>query len=117
MALRLLLDEDIKSKRLVRLLREADHNVATTADLRLDGHTDTEVLAGAVRENRIVLTYNCDDFRTLHEATGDHAGILLVYQEPGKSLSHEEIVMAISNLEESEIPIPHSIYALNQWRY
>ncbi|CAN5669900.1 hypothetical protein BH11ARM2_BH11ARM2_00760 [soil metagenome] len=113
----MLLDEDIKSKRLVRLLAEAGHDVATTADLALDGHRDAEVLAGAVRENRVVLTYNCDDFRALHEAGGEHPGILLVYQEPGKSLSREEIVRTIGNLEGSAVPIPGSLHALNHWRY
>ena len=117
MALRLLLDEDIKSKRLVRLLKEAGHDVVTTVDVGLDGQSDPTVLASAAKLGRTVLTYNCDDFRALHASAIAHAGILVVYQEPGKSMSYQEMLSAIENLEHSGISLQGSLFALNQWHY
>lgn len=117
MALRLLLDEDIKSKLLVRLLRERGHDVATTADLGIDGQPDFFVLRRATVEDRIVLTYNCDDFRELHESDASHAGIILVYQEPGKSMDRKAIVAALDNLEKASVALPGTLHALNPWRY
>ena len=115
--LRLLLDEDIKSRQLVRLLSEAGHDVQTTSDLGIDGASDIAVLAAAKAENRIVLTYNCSDFRALHDSNPNHAGILVVYQEPEKELSRPEIVRAISNVEKAGVSLPMALHALNQWKY
>jgi predicted nuclease of predicted toxin-antitoxin system len=95
---KLLLDEDIKARSLVRLLVTQGHDVATTQDRMLDGQPDDAVLMLAAEEGRILLTYNCDDFRHLHEQGQSHAGIGLVYQEPGKSMSYTQIARALTNL-------------------
>jgi len=42
--MQLLVDEDTKSKKLIRLLSEAGHDVVTTADLGLDRMDDPAVL-------------------------------------------------------------------------
>ncbi len=115
--IRLLLDEDIKANTLIRLLREAGHDVVTTADLALDGKHDIDVLTGAIRESRVVLTYNCDDFRLLHQDADSHSGIVLVYQEPGKSMSYTQIVTALGNLDASGALVASSLHALNLWSY
>ena len=114
---RLLLDEDIKAKSLVRVLITAGHDIVTTADLGLDGHSDAVVLEQASLSARAVLTYNCDDFRALHESMPDHCGIILVYQEPRKTMSYPDITRALENLEQSGILLPGSIHALNTWHY
>ena len=63
MSLRLLIDnEDSQDKILVAKLKEAGHDVLTAKDAELLGHPDSEVLAYAVEDNRIVLTRNCNDF-------------------------------------------------------
>ena len=54
--MRLLVDEDSQSKRLVHLLREAGHDVLTVAEVGLKAHEDAEVFAFAKREERVVLT-------------------------------------------------------------
>ena len=115
--IRLLLDEDIKAKSLVKLLVEAGHDVLTTSDLSLDGHSDAEVLAAASADGRVVLTYNCDDFRVLHNENTSHCGIILAYQEPGKSLSYGQIVLSLGNLEKSGSLLPGTLHVLNHWCY
>jgi len=115
--LRLLLDEDIKSRQLVRLLTEAGHDVQTTTDLGIDGTSDETVLARATNETRTVLAYNCSDFRALHEAAPTHAGILVVYREPGKELSRPDIVRALSNLERAGVQFADTFHAVNHWKY
>ena len=115
--LRLLLDEDIKARFLVRLLLAGGHDVVTTADLELDGQPDVAVLAKGAELSRLVLTYNCDDFRALHEQGMAHAGILLVYREAEKKMSYAQIVRALENLESSGYLISGTIHALNAWFY
>jgi hypothetical protein len=63
----------------VEALRKLGHDVLTTleagqADQRIPDH---EVLAYAVRENRIILTFNRKDFIRLHEQDSNHAGIIV----------------------------------------
>jgi hypothetical protein len=63
----------------VEALRKLGHDVLTTleaghADQRIPDH---EVLGYAIRENRIVLTFNRKDFIKLHEKDSSHAGIIV----------------------------------------
>lgn len=115
--LRLLLDEDSKSKALIRRLSDMGHDVKTTADFDLDGQSDSVVLERARKESRVLLTKNCTDFREIHEATPDHQGILLVFQEPGSIMSSDDITNAIGNLEKSGAPIAGQCQSLNSWQY
>ncbi len=115
--LRLLLDEDSKAKTLVRLLTEAGQDTVTTTDLELDGQPDSVVLARATLEERVLVTKNCLDFLALHEESSSHAGILLIFQEPGKAMSYIQIVQAIGNLEKSKVPIQGECQAINSWKF
>lgn len=80
MSLRLLIDEDAQDKRLVKLLREASHDVVTVNEVDLMSQPDPIVLAYAQENNRLLLTFNCDDFEALHQENLNHPGILAVYQ-------------------------------------
>lgn len=62
MSLRLLIDEDTQAKRLVNLLRSANHDVLTAAEALLNGQPDNLVLDYARGDNRTLLTFNCLDF-------------------------------------------------------
>ena len=119
MSLRLLVDEDTQSRWLVRLLRDAGHDVATVNDLGLQGRPDPDVLARAVAEKRVVLTRNVDDFRELHLADSDHPGIAGIFfdREPSKDLSHADVVRALANLEAAEVEIAGSFHSLNAWNW
>jgi hypothetical protein len=39
------------------------------------------VLDFAIRNNRVLLTRNCEDFKVLHQAVASHPGILGIYQD------------------------------------
>ena len=122
MSLRLLLDEDTQAGRLIRLLREAGHDVRTATEAELIHRPDAEVMAEAARESRLVMTRNCDDFNALHRATTDPPGTLAIYQHGATSdLSDADIVQALANLEavcaETGWVLVGRFIALNPWSY
>lgn len=119
MGLRLLLDEDTKSRRLVLALRAAGHDVVTTADMGLDGEPDDSVLRTAIVDNRIVLTQNCHDFLMLHHRLGQHCGLLLIYPHslPSRQMTVEQIVRALKNLEAAGVSLASAYFALNDWNF
>jgi predicted nuclease of predicted toxin-antitoxin system len=98
LSLRLLIDEDSQAKHLVNLLRKAGHDAIAVNEAELSGSEDPLVLDYAISENRVLLTSNCDDFQTLHQANSNHPGILAIYKndDPFKDMSRQEIVKAIA---------------------
>jgi predicted nuclease of predicted toxin-antitoxin system len=119
LSLRLLLDEDSQSKRLVSVLRKAGHEVLTINEIGLAGSSDDVVLKYARAKNRILLTHNCDDFEALHEANSTHSGILAIYRSSNRSknMTFEDIVHAIANLESATFPLANQFISLNHWNY
>lgn len=122
MSLRLLLDEDTQARRLIRLLREAGHDVRTATEVGLIHKPDSEVMAEAAREARLVMARNCADFNALHRAAADPPGVLAIYQHGAASdLSDADIVQALANLEatctETGWMLDGRFIALNPWSY
>jgi predicted nuclease of predicted toxin-antitoxin system len=119
LSLRLLLDEDSQSKRLVSVLRKAGHEVLTINEIGLAGSSDDVVLKYARAKNRILLTHNCDDFEGLHKINPNHLGILAVYRSSNRSknMSFKDIVHAIANLESATFPLANQFISLNHWNY
>jgi predicted nuclease of predicted toxin-antitoxin system len=119
LSLRLLIDEDAQDKVLVKLLREARHDLITVNEAGLTSQPDKIVFNYALNNNRIVLTFNCPDFEKLHQQTSTHPGIFVVYQEanPNKKMSFKDIVQAIANLEAANIPLVNQFLSLNHWNY
>lgn len=119
MSLRLLIDEDSQAKPLVKMLREALHDVLTVNEAGLKGKIDSLVFDYAMQDNRVLLTHNCDDFEELHEANPNHLGILAVYKndDPSKDMSFKTIVKAIANLEAAALDLTNQFIALNHWNY
>ena len=117
--MKLLVDEDSQAKRLIKLLREAGHDILTASEARLEQLSDREVLAAAIEMNRSVLTRNGRDFLALHLAIRDHAGILVVNQDaiPSKNMSHVAIVRAIGNLEASGWTPRGEFVSLTAWQF
>lgn len=107
----------MKARAFVRLLKESGHDVATTADLGIDGAGDRRVLEAAYAEQRALITYNCDDFRALHEQVPSHGGLLLLYQEPNKRMSFADMIRALTNIESAGLQLEGQIYALNAWSF
>ncbi|MGL5808170.1 MAG: DUF5615 family PIN-like protein, partial [Xenococcaceae cyanobacterium] len=116
---KLLIDEDSQDRLLVKLLREAAHDVITVNEAGLTSQPDKIVFDYAKTNNRVLLTYNCDDFQALHEANLIHSGILAIYRSSNRSknMNFKDIVRAIANLETTKIPLNNQFVSLNQWIY
>jgi hypothetical protein len=80
---RLFLDAHLSARRIARVLRQAGHDVRAADEERaLDGWSDTDLLALAAREDRIMVTFNVHDFpriaREWAEAGEQHAGCAIL---------------------------------------
>jgi hypothetical protein len=119
LSLRLLIDEDTQAKRLVEVLRVEGHDVVTVTEAGLESQDDAILLEFALRENRILVTRNCDEFRDRHDADPAHAGIFAIYEgRVGfKKMSHAEIVQAVANLDASGLDFAGQFVAVNAWKY
>jgi len=119
LALRLLLDEDIQARLLVRLLREAGHDVLTVNEAGLQGSSDLEILMFALRETRVVLTRNPSDFQVLSTRVTDHVGIIGVYQHKDhtKNIGFRDIVSSLENVESMGIVLAGEFVSLNRYLF
>jgi predicted nuclease of predicted toxin-antitoxin system len=119
LSLRLFVDEDTQSERLVRLLRGAGHDVVTVGEAGLTGQDDATVLNQARREGRVLLTQNCDEFRTRHREDRLHAGIFVIYKSgnASKDMSRADIVKALGNLDASRLDFTGELIEVNAWQY
>lgn len=117
MSLRLLIDEDSQSKRLVNTLKKSGHDILTINDAKISGMRDSQVLTFAFAKNRVLLTRNCRDFERIHLSGIEHAGVLAIYQERdfSKQMSPKDISVAIENLELSIIDFKNQFIPLNAW--
>ncbi len=81
----------------VEVLRHLGHDVLTTADSGRAGRAipDTEVLAFAVAEQRIVVTLNRRHFIRLHTTMPEHAGIVVCTFDPDFSALAQRIHTAL----------------------
>jgi predicted nuclease of predicted toxin-antitoxin system len=119
--MRLYLD-DVASPLLARLLAVAGHDVQSPIDAAMVGAEDAVHLAHAVRNDRVSLTRNYDDFQDLHDLIGavhgHHPGILVVRldNDPRRDLTARGIVRCLRNLEAANVPVADQYIILNQWR-
>jgi predicted nuclease of predicted toxin-antitoxin system len=119
LSLKLLVDEDTQDRLLVKLLRNAGHDVITVNESGLMGEADPVVLDYARANDRLLLTYNCGDFEALHQTFPTHPGLLVIYRDAdrSKNMSFQEIVKAIANLEAAAVTLANQFIPLNQWNY
>jgi hypothetical protein len=115
LSLRILVDEDSQSRHLVRLLREAGHDVLTVNEAEMRGAMDPTVLAFADAEGRALLTANVRDFRLLHDQGTQHSGVLAVCHDgdPAKDMTRADIVQGLGNLEASGAEVVVAFHVLN----
>jgi predicted nuclease of predicted toxin-antitoxin system len=116
--LKLLLDENAQSIELAQVLEEKGHDVLTAAQAHLIQTPDRVILKFAHESERVVLTFNCDDFRCLHVSEQAHCGILAVYRTNNvkKDMVSTEIAGALAKLEAAGVPITGEFIALNHWK-
>jgi predicted nuclease of predicted toxin-antitoxin system len=95
----------------VEALRHLEHDVLTTKDAGNDNQSipDEEVLAFAVTEERIVVTFNYNHFKRLHRFYPDHFGIIICTEDRDfialAQRIHEAIDAHSGNLEKLLIRI------------
>ena len=65
--MRVLIDENMTSRRLAARLQSAGHDVVLATEVGLGSVNDARVLAWAVAQARPVLTRDHDDFAALHD--------------------------------------------------
>lgn len=120
--MRMYLDDDSAEAFLVALLQQASQDVQIPIDVGMVGQQDARHLRHAVRESRVILSRNYDDFDSLHElilqVQGHHPGIFIVRRDndPTRDLKPAGIVRAIRNLLAANVPIPDFCHILNHWR-
>jgi predicted nuclease of predicted toxin-antitoxin system len=118
----LYLDDDIIKKLLVRLLRQAGHDVQIPADAGRVGADDPIHLTYAINAQRVFLSYNHSDFKHLHDlieaAGGHHPGILIVRKDDDRrrDMTPPAIVRALAKLIASGDPIAGQYIVLNYYR-
>lgn len=120
--MKLYLDEDTTHPVLVRLLRQAGHDVQLPGDAGLLRRKDAVHLAHAARQGRATMTRNYRDFEELHDLVmavgGHHPGILVIRKDndPRRDMKPPHIVRALANLIASGQPIPDHCWPLNAFR-
>jgi predicted nuclease of predicted toxin-antitoxin system len=120
--LRILIDENMSSRRLAARLLAAGHDVVLAADEGLLSVTDARVFAAAIGAGRLVLTRDHSDFADLHDliqaAGGRHPGILIVRfdNDPRHNLSESGIERALAKIEAPGAELASTIHVLNHWR-
>jgi len=104
------------------MLTKAGHDVATPLDADLMGDSDTLQMTLAVRDNRVCLTKNADDFEALHNLIvlcgGSHPGRLTVRSnnDRRRDMKPGQIVNALTNLTAVITSVRDHVFCLNDWR-
>ena len=118
----LYIDDDSADGVLIRRLTDSGYSTVTPSIAGTAGQADPVHFIYAIREGRVVLTHNYDDFKLLHDlvmlAGGHHPGILVVRRDNDatRDMSPSAIVRAIHNMINSGVAIPDSLHILNHWR-
>ena len=98
----ILLDEDVSRWALLHALRSRGLDVTSIVELNNESLDDDEVLELAVRNGRVLVTFNVRDFCRLHQeylsAGRDHAGIIVRprQQEPVGALLKKLVTVLLS---------------------
>ncbi len=108
----------MQAKVLVQLLRGKGFDVQTVSEAGLTSMSDADVLDYARANGRVLLTRNARDFQALHEANGQHPGILVEYQDadPLKNMSYVQIANAVAKIVASGWDIQGQLVSINLWR-
>ena len=118
----LYLDDNMAEVRLAKLLRNAGHDVQLPSEAGMVGKPDAVHLTRTIRDGRVCVTKDYDDYEILHtlimQAQGHHPGIFVVRQDndPTRDLSPKGFVNAIRKLVAANVPIRDEYIVLNHWR-
>lgn len=120
--MKIYLDDDSANPVLVQRLAREGHDVVIPADVGNMGQKDPNHFMFAIRNDRVLLTHNHDDFELLHRLVilvgGHHPGLLTVRRDndPTRDLTPKRIVQATRKLLTANVPIVDELHILNHWR-
>lgn len=119
--MKLYLDDDAVDHELIKLLVADGHDVFVPPGAGKARIPDPIHFALAIRDDRVVLTYNYRDFPHLHElivsSGGHHPGLLVVRKDNDRrDLKPRGIVAAIAKLLGLGIPIADAVHIVNDYR-
>lgn len=98
MAPRFLIDENLSPVLVTYMVNTLGVDAVHVHAAGLTGASDDAVIAYAVREDRIVMTANGEDFRRLAKAVVDHPGLAIVLDADGRArqiVAAEALVQAV----------------------
>jgi predicted nuclease of predicted toxin-antitoxin system len=113
--MQILVDENLSRRDLIAVLRSSCHDVRTVAEVLDSGAAHTAVAAAAMRDDRVLLTADCEDFRMLYAAVQTHPGVLLVYSGSAGMLPTSRIAAAVSNIANTYRSLADLMLALNDF--
>jgi predicted nuclease of predicted toxin-antitoxin system len=115
--MRLLLDECAGDRKLLIAFAAAGHDVVRSVDILGSGAEDSAVFAFACKDDRVLITFNGQDFIALARREPTHPGLLLIYRDSRqKDLPASDLVKAVINVEATEpLGIKGRIIGLNQY--
>jgi hypothetical protein len=119
---RLYIDDDSAGDLLLKLLRAAGHDVQIPADVGHAGDPDPVHSLHAIRQGRVLVTMNHDDFKQLHGLVlgsgGHHPGLLVIRKDndAARDMSPRGIVNAIARFGASGGDPKDQFVILNKWR-
>jgi predicted nuclease of predicted toxin-antitoxin system len=119
--MRLYLDDDSASWHLLRVLRQAGHDVESPRDVQLAGKPDPVHLTYCIRVHRVLISANHRDFEFLHNLViasgGSHPGIFAIRKDNSpRDMSPVQIARAIDKLLAAGAVVPNQFIILNHWR-
>lgn len=120
--MRIYIDDDTAHGVLAALLRAAGHDVVVPTEVLMSGQDDPSHLTYAIRERRVFLSANHNDFRKLHklimQAEGHHPGIVIIRKDNDlrRDLKPHGIARAVNNMVAAGVALESSFYILNQFR-
>ncbi|WP_414542214.1 DUF5615 family PIN-like protein [Nostoc sp. CCY0012] len=115
--IRLYLDEDAESHRLLQALRVRNVDVVTVTEVGMISRNDPDQLNWALTNQRVIYTFNLKDFYRLHtlllESGESHAGIILAQQgySIGEQMRRLLKIIAAKSAEEMQ----NQVEFLNAW--
>jgi hypothetical protein len=83
----------------VEVLRQLGHDVLTVQETEQTGAADSDVLAFAIAQQRVVVTLNRRDFVALHQMKPDHTGIMVCSEDRDFVGLAERINRAIAGVD------------------
>jgi uncharacterized protein with PIN domain len=100
---------------LVERLRNVGYDVVTSVELVGPGARDEDVAEAALAHRRVLVTRDCDDFRSLYGKLEEHSGLLLIYGFEKKATATDVLVSAVSNVANTYAVLDNLILTLNDF--